>query len=461
MRLGIRAKLFLMFFAVILTVSGSIGSYFYWNARSALMDSLQQRLKSSAALVVRSVDAQALDKIRQPADVHLAEYQKTLARLRSWVASNEDLAFIYVMQRNTAGEVSFLVDSDASPEQAQPGDLYEPAPPQMLAGFDKPSVDDSILEDAWGSFLTGYAPVPGREGRYLLGIDMRADEVEAKFQRLHLSGAVSLALSLCLAWLFSAWVSRQFLRPVQTVISQCEHMAAGQAGLRIDLRTGDELDTLIGAFNRLSSALRDEAESTDAARLRLSVQEAAMEAQIQRRVSDLSSLNAELLAESKALRLANEALSAELRRDELTGLANRKAAMAMLDDLRTQAQRGGRSFSLLLILMEPDGERRQIPPGALDETLRRFAFRAQGYLREGDIMARFEAFQFLVIMPGASLAQAEALAMELADKLGVRETVAHAGEELGLSRYFGAAHYQLGESILACLERVWLSLPRR
>lgn len=460
MRLSIRTKLFLMFFSVIVLVSGSIGSYFYMNARSALMTSLQQRLQSSAALIARNLRADVLRDIDDASDVAKPAYQQYLAQLREWVHSNADLAFIYVYRLRDSGQVEFVIDSDESEKQAKPGLRYEPVNARLLAGFDRPSVGEDIVQDPWGYFLTGYAPIQGGRGEYLVGVDMRADQVEGKFRELHLSGAVSLGLSVLLAWLFSAWFSRQYLRPVHAVIARCQEIADGHYGERIELSTRDELDTLIGAFNRMSGRLQEDDEAIQAAQATLSHQQQDMERQVQHRLADLTALNSELLQENRQLRLNESLLNDRVRRDELTGLYNQRAIMELLEEQRNMAQRGGRRFAVVLILIEPESGQDGAVPSLLDEALRRFVRNLEPRLRSGDLLARLDARQLLILMPNTSEAEAERLAVSLAEQVGVFETLSHGNERLSLTRYFGVAEFRLGEAVGACLDRAWLSLPR-
>lgn len=458
MRLSIRTKLFLMLFSVIVMVSGSIGSYFYFNARTALMVSLQQRLQSSAALIARNIQASELRGIDASEDVDKPAYAHYLGVLREWVRSNADLAYIYIMQLRDSGQVSFVVDSDESSEQALPGTPYAPLNDRLLEGFERPSVDSELTSDQWGAFLTGYAPIQGGRGEYLLGIDMRADEVEAKFRQLHLSGLVSLMLSVVLAWLLSAWFSRQYLRPVHAVIARCREIADGHYGERIELSTRDELDTLIGAFNQMSSHLQQDAQAIADARQSLERQREEMEAQIQRRLADLTALNSDLLRENRQLKDSASQLSEILRRDETTGLYNRRAVLERLEELRSQAQRGGRGFSIILILCECQREGVSVMSNAVDEALRRFARNLESRLGEGEILARWDSTQFLLVLPNRSEADAERLAVQLADAFGVHDSMASAGEVM--TRFYGVSEYRLGDSIGACLDRAWLSLPK-
>ena len=78
-------KLFLSHFLAIILVSGSIGTYFYQNAIDNLLESVQARLKYSAALLGSSVDASDFDQIKSPADKNLESYQKGVAQLRELV----------------------------------------------------------------------------------------------------------------------------------------------------------------------------------------------------------------------------------------------------------------------------------------------------------------------------------------------------------------------------------------
>ena len=75
------------------------------------------------------------------------------------------------MRKEPQGVV-FVVDSDETEGQALPGKIYEEITPLMEIGFFQASVDDKLIEDEWGVFLSGYAPLRNGNGRYLVGIDM-------------------------------------------------------------------------------------------------------------------------------------------------------------------------------------------------------------------------------------------------------------------------------------------------
>jgi HAMP domain-containing protein len=254
-RLRFGLKLFLSHFVAVVLVSGSIGTFFYIHAIESLMQSLRSRLQNSAALLSQSIDARELDAIRSPADAQKEVYQRTLHNLRKLRRVNPDIAFLYIMRRDSDNRVRFVVDSDETEKQAQPGRDYPEAPDRLMAGFSGPSVDDEPYRDEWGTFLSGYAPLRNGKDRYLVGIDMRADEVERKLAQLRLTGLVSLLGSLLLALLFALYLSRGLTGRIRDLIDRCRQIALGRFETKIKMQTFDELDDLIDAFNTMSEDL--------------------------------------------------------------------------------------------------------------------------------------------------------------------------------------------------------------
>jgi len=247
-------KLFLSHFLAVILVSGSVGSFFYFSAIDSLMQSLRSRLKNSSALLSQSIDAQELVRIRTEADIDLDIYKETLATLRRLRRSNPDIAFLYIM-RKEAGQVSFVVDSDETERQAMPGQKYTEVPEAMVDAFNNPAVDDKPYRDEWGVFLSGYSPLRNGEGTYLIGIDMRADEVDQKMARLQMTGLVSLLGSLLLALLFSLYFSRGLGTRIKELTRLCSQIAMGRLDARSRIRTYDEFDDLIDAFNIMGEEL--------------------------------------------------------------------------------------------------------------------------------------------------------------------------------------------------------------
>ena len=328
MKMTIRRKLFLSHLLAIILVSGCIGTYFYLSAVDSLMNSLKDRLKNSAALVSQALDARDFADIRQAGDVERPAYRQTLDKLRALQKTNPDIAYLYIMRRD-GGQISFVADSDESDAQAKPGHIYTHLVPALWDGFTVPSVDNRICQDNWGYFMSGYAPVQNGEGRFLVGLDMRANEVRAKFHALRVSGSISLLISILLAMLFSRALSKHFVLPIRHLIRRCKEIASGQLSDRVELQTGDELDQLIEAFNAMSDDLARSRAIQHETEASLKRARDDLEARVQQRTRDLQDANARLVIEVEE-RAAAQAAREKVVVDLQDALANVKVLRGLL-----------------------------------------------------------------------------------------------------------------------------------
>jgi methyl-accepting chemotaxis protein len=279
-------KLFLSHLLAVVLVSGSVGSFFYISAIDSLMQSLRSRLKNSAALLSQSIDAKDLAPIRTKADIDEGIYKETLTTLRRLRRSNPDIAFLYIM-RQEAGKLFFVVDSDETERQAMPGREYTEATKAMIDAFHVPSVDDRPYRDEWGVFLSGYSPLRNGEGEYLIGIDMRADEVDQKMQQLQMAGILSLFGSLLLALVFSLYFSRGLGTRIRELTRLCSQIAMGRLEARSRIRTYDEFDDLIDAFNTMGEELEQTRNTVQQTMEELSDSRDKLESHVKERTREL------------------------------------------------------------------------------------------------------------------------------------------------------------------------------
>ncbi|NQD36616.1 diguanylate cyclase [Permianibacter sp. IMCC34836] len=450
MTFSTRKKLFLSHFLAIVLVSGSIGSYFYNSAIESLLGSLQTRLKYSAALLSNAVTPADLDQILTPADKTKPAYQSGIARLRELVASNPDIAFIYVTRRDGA-QIKFVLDSDPD-DPAQPGEVYLVDAPALLAGFEAPSCDRELIHDKWGTFMSGYAPIRGSNGRYAIGIDMRADEVERKLNALRRTGAFSLVLSVLMALLFGHLLSRSFLRRIDALHARC--LEVSQSGGSSTVTGGDELDQLTVTFNDMMRELRQS--------------QAELEQRVERRTAELQDANRQLQAEISERERMAKLLEQTARTDFLTKLINRRA---MAQSLQTEVARleranseSGRveaaSGTFSMVLVDIDHFKNindQFGHDIGDEVLKALARAFEASVREQDIVARWGGEEFLILLPNTGQADAVEQAERLRQLLD--------SDKLRIDRYphrvtasFGVSEYSKGQSVESMLKQADVAL---
>jgi two-component system, cell cycle sensor histidine kinase and response regulator CckA len=291
-----RTKLFLSHFLAILLVCGTVGAYFYHCAADNLKDSIQSRLKSSAAMLGQMLDAAELNAIRGETDQALPTYHEYLELLRGVRRVNPDIAYLYVMRR-TEDRLYFVIDSDETKAQALPGREYLTRVSALLEGFSHPSVDNEIVVDEWGATLSGYAPLRNGEGLYLIGLDMDASEVRNKFYQLRMSGLISLIFGFVLSILLSRFLAGQVTTPITLLISRCKAIAEGNLDEQLKHQTGDEVDGLIDAVNQMSARLSDSNEQRREAQETLKQANEKLESHIVERTQDLRELNERLRKE--------------------------------------------------------------------------------------------------------------------------------------------------------------------
>jgi diguanylate cyclase (GGDEF)-like protein len=451
MRLSIRRRLFLSHFLSVLLVSGSIGAYFYFTAVQSLTASIQARLENTAAMIGQMLDATDLGVIRETPDRTHPIYERNLNLLRNLGRTNSDIAFLYVMRRS-GGRAYFVLDSDESKRQAEPGREYTKRTPALMRGFQRPSVDDRVYEDEWGVFISGFAPLRNGNGEYLLGLDMRADELQRKLAAIRVAGALSLALTIVLAVLFSRVLSAHFTRPVRMLIERCRTVARGDLDQPVETRSGNELDQLVDAVNAMSRRLEDSRAGAEQAQQLLQQARDLLDLRVAERTRDLVETNERLLHEVAERARAEELLAQAARSDPLTGLMNRRAMLEQLEYQAARFQRNRTPFALLLGDLDHfksinDTYGHDAGDQALIQTSRNLV----RSIRAQDLVARWGGEEFLILLPDTDLKGGLVVAEAL--RAGVAaQAVIIGDQDLHLTLSLGVAAYEPGQTIAQCVK---------
>ncbi|MCA1797565.1 MAG: diguanylate cyclase, partial [Geobacteraceae bacterium] len=140
--------------------------------------------------------------------------------------------------------------------------------------------------------------------------------------------------------------------------------------------------------------------------------------QVSGRSKELKELNASLEAQvaqrTQELLEANETLTYLASTDVLTGLANRRRAMQVLDELWHQSEQDGSALAVLML--DADGFKQindEYGHDAGDEVLRELAKELEHGVRTDDIVCRMGGDEFLVICPDTQVQGALHLGQKL------------------------------------------------
>ena len=337
-------------------------------------------------------------------------------------------------------------------DPASPGEIYEPDIDTLMEGFLRPSVDQELVEDRWGVFLSGYSPIEAGKDDYLIGIDMRADEVKKKFEQIRLAGFLSLALSVILAMIFSRLLSQNLTRRISHLTTRFARIAPDdQANGK--QANGDEIDQLARAYDSMSQRLEIKQQQIEANQMALRNAHDDLEERVENRTMELVQTNEKLLKEIAERKHVEQMLEETSRIDYLTNSLNRRAMTRRLDQVVSQTERGSESFCIILLDVDHfkqinDNYGHDIG----DQVLRYIVKQLKSRIREADELGRWGGEEFMILCPETQLAEARLLAQRLCDDLS-GSPMTLIDKQLVVTASFGVSLYQPGEVLDNCLKR--------
>ncbi len=153
-------------------------------AEESLTETLEERVRSIAATVAVGIPPESIDGLAQPGAETSARYLTLHAHFLRVCEANRvglfPIRYVCLLAPTTHGATSgwdFILDGEplGGPDWSPPGEAYSPQPiaPTLLPLL--PTTSTSIyLEDRWGRWLSGYAPIVGANGEVaaLVGADI-------------------------------------------------------------------------------------------------------------------------------------------------------------------------------------------------------------------------------------------------------------------------------------------------
>lgn len=458
MQVSTRTKLFLSHFLAVVLVSGSIGSFFYSSAIDNLMRTLQSRLLNSAAMLSEVFSEAELADLNSAADIATPRYGELVKRIRRLANTNADIAFVYIM-RKAGDQALFVIDSDPE-EPAMPGEVYENYVPSLMQGFERPSVDPQITTDKWGSFLSGYAPLHDGTGRYLVGVDMKADEVARKMHQLKQAGLVSLVVSLLLAILFADILARNFNARIHRLVRRCGEIARAQLEPSKPQGRGDELDHLGQTIEAMAEHLEASRVQREQAHRALEKHKQELEERVQQRTGELLTANDKLREEIRERERIEAVLQQTARTDYLTQLPNRRAMIQMLDKEAARYERSAHPFSLVLLDIDHfKAVNDSFGHDGGDEILVNIAERMHGWMREKDVLARWGGEEFLILLSDTGVDSAAEQAERLRASIAAQTFTVQQGQTR-ITASLGVAGYIQQQGVDSCIKDADVALYR-
>jgi adenylate cyclase len=260
-----RTRLLLVFLAALLAINGVSLGVMYELSRRALYNELRDKALSVAATTATLIDGDLHRQLQTRADENSDAYHQLETALRRARDANqrEDtyIKWVYTLMpaREDASVVVFGVDAEETfAEKSHVGDVYRrinSAPVKYGVLY----AEQQMQEDAWGTWLSAYAPVKDRAGQTVavVGVDMAASRVAFKLRpllyALLLSLAVGLLLGACVAVVHSGRVSR----PLSDLRAAAERIGQGELTARVNSTRRDEFGEVARALDTMAEGLQE------------------------------------------------------------------------------------------------------------------------------------------------------------------------------------------------------------
>jgi len=169
--------------------------------------------------------------------------------------------------------------------------------------------------------------------------------------------------------------------------------------------------------------------------------------------SNLMTMRLRLKTKKRALEEALEQIQAMATRDDLTGLPNRRAMMAQLEEHARRRARGGLPFYIGMVDLDHFKSVNDTYGHAVgDDVLRAFGVQARQALRTTDLIGRWGGEEFLLVLPETQVGEAIVGVARLRSNLDHAQ-VSPAQPHLRLAFSSGFTRYVDGEQIGHAIER--------
>jgi adenylate cyclase len=236
-------------------------------ARGYVFKQLQNQAMSISASAASEINGDLVEQIKVRDDEKKPAYEQLRTYLRKIRDANRNkniyIKYIYITYPSPTDPKQFLFGID--PEEAEKDVSHAGDPnPGATADFlyDHLNTQYSypkMIEDKWGTWLTGYAPIYNSKGVYVgtIGVDISAAFVHNVLNQLILSGGIALAISLILTFIGANYLANRATFSLSRLNDSIKEIGKGNLGTRVELMTDDEFQELANAINAMCKGLQE------------------------------------------------------------------------------------------------------------------------------------------------------------------------------------------------------------
>lgn len=216
-------KLGIVFFVFFIILGLLLGFVFANKTGENIKNALQVRA-STIASFIKPDEITSLQGSFE--DVNNPKYSELKSKLIQAHSFNNDTRFIYIVGKNTAGQLFYYVDSEqpTSTYYSSPGKAYTPIDTEDVLSFDKglSYVKGPYVDKDGSSWVTASAPIVAPQTNSPIAkvsLDMPADEYKSTWQSIFFSTFATGILVALLVLVFTVYLKRA-LHLIRRIISE-------------------------------------------------------------------------------------------------------------------------------------------------------------------------------------------------------------------------------------------------
>jgi adenylate cyclase len=259
-------RLTLLYGIVVFAVLVVMSVAFYKFAVEGQVEGLRGRLRDTAVAIATGITAEQLAPLTDSTMQDSPPHKALVGRLRNVASVDLEISDIYVMrpaplpsaQRRLVILADYVVRADR--EAGKVGEEYIPAPHiKMLQGLERPTVEDGPYTDAWGTVISGYAPIRDASGKAiaLVGIDVQFASVTAMKERIRNIALLLFLGSVIALVILARVVAIRVREPLQRIVEASSAISSGLPHVRAEIERKDEFGVVGRHFDVMASGLQE------------------------------------------------------------------------------------------------------------------------------------------------------------------------------------------------------------
>jgi len=276
---GLRTKLIAVLALLFVLAFAGIFVWLDSFVTQLMMNSLRRDLIATATTAANGINGDVHTALYESGAIDDTAYTAIADFLRDVKSVNPKASGVYTYVRNPndpEGIVRLVVSAALPPGAEAESDVqvdeslssckippssrpefkvqYSDTSPAMMAGVKEAGADNTLWEDDWGTWLSGYAPIHNAAGEAVgaVGVDMCAAEVRQLQQNIRRTTMYAMGGTVILLIVIVGIIATGVTRPVSELTRLADRIGSGDYEVDFtrlySTRVQDEVDTLAGVF---------------------------------------------------------------------------------------------------------------------------------------------------------------------------------------------------------------------